>query len=81
MNKKLLIAGVIASSAVLAGCSNNTEMEDSVSNLSNQVSELSEKVDMLASDHQSMKAETQAAQDEAASANARVDAIAESYKK
>jgi murein lipoprotein len=84
MNKKLLIVGVIAGSALLAGCSNTAESEESkeaMNNLTNQVSELSSKVDMLAADHDAMKAETQAAKDDAASANARVDAIAESYKK
>jgi len=81
MNKKIFIVGVIAGSALLAGCSNNSETEDSLNNLTNQVSELSSKVDMLAADHNSMKAATMAAQDDAASANARIDAIAESYKK
>jgi len=86
MNNKLLIAGVIVTSALLGGCSNN--VEKSVGTLTNQVSELSAKVDGLASDHKKMQADTQAAAasakaaaDEAARANARIDSIATSYKK
>jgi murein lipoprotein len=81
MNKKLLIAGVIVSSALLAGCSNNSELEESIGSLTNQVNELSSKVDMLAADHDGMKAATLAALADAEVANARIDAIAESYKK
>ncbi|WP_275114013.1 Lpp/OprI family alanine-zipper lipoprotein [Psychromonas antarctica] len=86
--KKLLIAGVIVTSALLSGCSNNVELQKSVSTLTNQVSELSAKVDNLASDHKMMKADTKAAAAsaktaamEAARANTRIDNIAASYKK
>ena len=95
MNNKLLIAGVIATTALLGGCSTNIELENKVAALTNQVSDLSTKVDGLASDHKMMKADTAAAaasaQDaavnaqtaagEAERANARIDNIVDSYKK
>lgn len=89
MNNKLLIVGVIATTALLGGCSNKTaQLQDSVDVLTNQVGELTTKVDGLAADQAAMKADTeaaaaaaQAAASEAARANARIDNIAESYKK
>ncbi len=88
MKNKLLIVGAIAATALLAGCSNNTGLENKVDSLTNQVSELSTKVDGLAADHGMMASDTaaaaaaaQAAANEAARANARIDNMVESYKK
>ena len=81
MNNKLLIVGVIATTALLGGCSKNSELGDKVDLLTNQVSDLSTKVDGLAADHQMMSANTAAAASEADRANARMDNMVESYKK
>lgn len=79
MNKKLLIAGAVASIVLLGGCSNKTE--EKVDSLTNQVGELSNKVDMLASDQASMKADLATVASETERANSRIDNIATSYKK
>ncbi|ABM04342.1 major outer membrane lipoprotein, putative [Psychromonas ingrahamii 37] len=81
MNKKLLITGAVASIVLLAGCSNHDDMNESMSNLTNQVSELSAKVDMVADDQASMKADLATVAGEAERANSRIDNIATSYKK
>lgn len=88
MKNKLLIVGVIATTALLGGCSTNTELENKVDALTNQVSGLSTRVDGLADDHNMMKADTASAQAtaqdaavEAERANARIDNMVESYKK
>lgn len=84
---KLLIVGVIATTALLGGCS-NTDLEKKVNVLSNQVSELSTSVNALAADHEMMKTDTaataaaaQAAATEAERANARLDNMVQSYQK
>ncbi|HEY7866298.1 MAG TPA: LPP leucine zipper domain-containing protein [Psychromonas sp.] len=81
MNKKLLLTGAVASIILLAGCSNNTAMEENVANLTTNVGELSDKIDMMAADHASMKADLATVASEAERANSRIDNIATSYKK
>ena len=81
---KLLIVSVIATTALLAGCSTNTELENKVDALTNQVDAVAAEHQMIKSDHEMMKANAEAAaaaDSEAERANARIDNMVESYKK
>ena len=94
MKSKLLIFAVVATTALLAGCSTNTntELTNKVATLTNQVNDLSIKVDGLASEQQMIKVNAtenanataesvQNAVSEAERANVRIDNMVESYKK
>ena len=81
MNNKLLIAGVIVSSALLGGCVSKADLDASVANTNSQISALSAKVDGLADDHSRIQSDIDANAMEAARANMRIDNIVESYKK
>jgi len=79
MNNKLLIVGVVATTALLAGCSNNADLHRDITALTNQVNELSAKTEELAAEYKMIKSSTQdaaataqsaAATAQAASANA-----------
>jgi len=95
MFKKLLITGVLSVSALLSGCANNSDLQESVGSLSSQISDLTSRVEMLESENADMKSNIQstaartatalstaeAAASEAERANARIDNIAASYSK
>jgi len=89
MNSKLLIAGLIVSSALLGGCANNNaDLQKSVGSLTSQISTLTSQVQMLESEQGSMKsgiesnaAAAHQALEEAQRANSRIDNIAASYSK
>ncbi|QUM80840.1 hypothetical protein HWV01_11400 [Moritella sp. 5] len=88
MNSKLLIAGLIVSSALIGGCANNADLENSVGSLTSQVSKLTSQVKVLESEQGSMKSDIGSnaaaalqASEEAQRANSRIDNIAASYSK
>jgi len=92
MKSKLIMVAVVATTALLAGCSTNMELANKVDMLTNQVNDLSIKVDGLASEQQMIKVNAnesadmtaksvQTAVSEAERANVRIDNIVESYKK
>ncbi|EKT62362.1 major outer membrane lipoprotein [Providencia burhodogranariea] len=74
---KFVLGSIVLASALLAGCSNSTEVQK----LSSDVQTLNGKVDQLSSDVQTIRAEVQTAQQEAARANQRLDNQVRSYKK
>ncbi|AMG29533.1 hypothetical protein AL542_02185 [Grimontia hollisae] len=81
MKIRLLALAAIASSAVLAGCSNNSALEQSVADLSSKVDSLSNQVSALQGDVADVASATNQAYDEAARANERIDNMAQSYTK
>ncbi|QIZ76454.1 Lpp/OprI family alanine-zipper lipoprotein [Ferrimonas lipolytica] len=85
--KVKLLAG-LAMSTMLFGCANTADLEAQVSALSNKVDSLSTQVgslsgqqDSLAADIKATKSAAMDAQDEAARANSRIDAMASDYRK
>ncbi|KPD02456.1 major outer membrane lipoprotein [Moellerella wisconsensis] len=74
---KLLLGSIVLASALLAGCSNSTEVQK----LSSDVQTLNGKVDQLSNDVQSLRTDVQAAQQEATRANQRLDNQVRTYKK
>ena len=81
MNNKLLIAGVIVSSALLGGCVSKADLDASVADTNRQISALSSKVDSLSGDHTRIQSDIDANEMEAERANMRIDNVIESYKK
>lgn len=79
MNRtKLVLGAVILGSALLAGCSGNNAKIDQ---LSTDVQTLNAKVDQLSNDVNAIRSDVQAAKDDAARANQRLDNMAHTYKK
>ncbi|MEY4474493.1 MAG: hypothetical protein RL248_260 [Pseudomonadota bacterium] len=74
---KLVLGAVILASAMLAGCSNSAKMDQ----LSSDVQTLNAKVDQLSNDVNAVRSDVQAAKDDAARANQRLDNQAHAYKK
>ncbi|MBZ7110075.1 major outer membrane lipoprotein [Klebsiella pneumoniae] len=64
-------------STLLAGCSSNAKIDQ----LSSDVQTLNAKVDQLSNDVNAMRSDVQAAKDDAARANQRLDNQAHSYRK
>lgn len=81
MKIRVLALAAIASTAVLAGCSSNTALEQSVADLSSKVDSLSNQVSALQGDVADVAAASALAYDEAARANERIDNMAQSYTK
>ena len=78
MNRtKLLLGAVILASTMLAGCSSNAKIYQ----LSSDVQTLNAKVDQLSNDVNAMRSDVQAAKDDAARANQRLDNQATKYRK
>ncbi|MBD3704609.1 major outer membrane lipoprotein [Klebsiella pneumoniae] len=78
MNRtKLVLGAVIPGSTLLAGCSSNAKIDQ----LSSDVQTLNAKVDQLSNDVNAMRSDVQAAKDDAARANQRLDNQAHSYRK
>lgn len=78
MNRsKLVLGAVILGSALLAGCSSTAKIDQ----LSSDVQSLTAKVDQLSGDVNAIRSDVQAAKDEAARANQRLDNQAHSYRK
>lgn len=78
MNRtKLVMGAVILASTLLAGCSSNAKMDQ----LSTDVQTLNSKVDQLSNDVNAIRSDVQAAKDEAARANQRLDNQTQAYKK
>lgn len=75
---KLVLGAVILGSALLAGCANNNAQIDK---LSSDVQTLNAKVDQLSNDVNAMRSDIQAAKDDAARANQRLDNMATKYRK
>ncbi len=70
MNRtKLVLGAVITGSTLLAGCSSNAKIDQ----LSSDVQTLNAKVDQLSNDVNAMRSDVQAAKDDAARANQRLD--------
>lgn len=70
MNRtKLVLGAVILGSTLLAGCSSNAKIDQ----LSSDVQTLNAKVDQLSNDVNAMRSDVQAAKDDAARANQRLD--------
>lgn len=77
MNRtKLVLGAVILGSTLLAGCSSNAKIDQ----LSSDVQTLNAKVDQLSNDVNAMRSDVQAAKDDAARANQRLDNQAHSYR-
>ena len=77
MNRtKLVLGAVILGSTLLAGCSSNAKIDQ----LSSDVQTLNAKVDQLSNDVNAMRSDVQAAKDDAARANQRLDNQAHAYK-
>ncbi|APC11624.1 MULTISPECIES: major outer membrane lipoprotein [Providencia] len=74
---KIVLGSIVLASALLAGCSNSTEVQK----LSSDVQTLNGKVDQLSNDVQSLRSDVQTAQEEAARANQRLDNQVRTYKK
>ena len=74
---KILLGSIVLASALLAGCSNSTEVQK----LSSDVQTLNGKGDQLSNDVQSLRSDVQTAQEEAARANQRLDNQVRTYKK
>ena len=81
MNNKLLIAGVIVSSALLGGCVSKADLDASVANTNSQISALSSKVSGLSADHTRIQSDIDDNGMEVERANMRIDNIVDSYKK
>ncbi|USH05537.1 hypothetical protein K6Q96_20275 [Grimontia kaedaensis] len=81
MKIRLLAVAAIASSALLAGCSSNKGLEQSVADLSSKVDSLSNQVSALQGDVADVAAASALSYDEAARANERIDNMAQSYSK
>lgn len=81
MKIRLLAVAAIASSALLAGCSSNSALEQSVADLSSKVDSLSNQVSALQGDVADVASASALAYDEAARANERIDNMAQSYSK
>ncbi|MDU5551636.1 MAG: major outer membrane lipoprotein [Citrobacter freundii] len=81
MNRtKLVLGAVILGSTLLAGCSSNAKIDQ----LSSDVQTLNAKVDQvdqLSNDVNAMRSDVQAAKDDAARANQRLDNAATKYRK
>ncbi|CAK9885198.1 MAG: Major outer membrane prolipoprotein Lpp [Candidatus Erwinia impunctatus] len=78
MNRtKLVLGAVVLASTMLAGCANNTKLDQ----LSSDVQTLNAKVDQLSGDVNAMRSDVQAAKDDAARANQRLDNQTRSYRK
>lgn len=78
MNRtKLALGAIVLGSVLLAGCGNTAKMDQ----LSSDVQTLTAKVDQISSDVNAMRTDVQAAKDDAARANQRLDNMAQSYKK
>ncbi|MGL4858923.1 MAG: major outer membrane lipoprotein [Enterobacteriaceae bacterium] len=78
MNRtKLVLGAVIIGSTLLAGCASNSKVDQ----LSTDVQTLNSKVDQLSNDVNAMRSDIQAARDDAARANQRLDNMARGYKK
>lgn len=78
MNRtKLVLGSVILGSTLLAGCSSNTKIEQ----LSTDVQTLNAKADQLSNDVTAIRSVVQAAKDDAARANQRLDNQVHAYKK
>lgn len=69
---KLVLGAVILGSTLLAGCSSNAKIDQ----LSSDVQTLNAKVDQLSNDVNAMRSDVQAAKDDAARANQRLDNMA-----
>ncbi|MFS1563706.1 MAG: major outer membrane lipoprotein [Candidatus Arsenophonus phytopathogenicus] len=74
---KVVLGSIVLASALLAGCSNSSQ----ISKLSSDVQTLNSKVDLLSNDVQSLRTDVQTAKDEAARANQRLDNQVRRYKK
>ena len=74
---KLVLGAVILGSTLLAGCSSNAKIDQ----LSSDVQTLNAKVDQLSNDVNAMRSDVQAAKDDAARANQRLDNMATKYRK
>ena len=72
---KLVLGAVILGSTLLAGCSSNAKIDQ----LSSDVQTLNAKVDQLSNDVNAMRSDVQAAKDDAARANQRLDNMATKY--
>ncbi len=82
MNRtKLVLGAVILSSTLLAGCSSNAKSNAKIDQLSSNVQTLNAKVDQLSNDVNAIRSDVQAAKDDAARANQRLDNQAHSYRK
>ena len=78
MNRtKLVLGAVILGSTLLARCSSNAKIDQ----LSSDVQTLNAKVDQLSNDVNAMRSDVQAAKDDAARANQRLDNQATKYRK
>ncbi len=66
---KLILGAVVLGSTLLAGCASNAKIDQ----LSSDVQTLSAKVDQLSNDVNAMRSDVQAAKDDAARANQRLD--------
>lgn len=73
----LVLGAVILGSTLLAGCSSNAKIDQ----LSSDVQTLNAKVDQLSNDVNAMRSDVQAAKDDAARANQRLDNMATKYRK
>jgi murein lipoprotein len=69
--------GITKAGALLAGCSSNAKIDQ----LSSDVQTLNAKVDQLSNDVNAMRSDVQAAKDDAARANQRLDNQATKYRK
>ncbi|SPP31250.1 Major outer membrane lipoprotein Lpp [Arsenophonus endosymbiont of Aleurodicus floccissimus] len=74
---KVLLGSIVLASALLAGCSNSSQ----INKLSSDVQTVNGKVDQLSNDVQSLRIDVQTAKDEAARANQRLDNQVRRYKK
>lgn len=74
---KVVLSSIVLASALLAGCSNSSQMNK----MSSDVQTLNGKVDQLSNDVQSLRTDVQTAKDEAARANQRLDNQVRRYKK
>ena len=72
-----MLLALVMSAGLLAGCSSNAKIDQ----LSSDVQTLNAKVDQLSNDVNAMRSDVQAAKDDAARANQRLDNMATKYRK
>ncbi|WP_434361649.1 Lpp/OprI family alanine-zipper lipoprotein [Parasalinivibrio latis] len=81
MKIRPLVIAALASGFLVTGCANNTQLEQSVSSLSDKVDQLSAQVADLKGGVADAKASSDMAYQEAQRANERIDNMAQSYTK
>lgn len=77
IRNKMVLGALVLAASVLAGCSSNAKIDQ----LRSDVNTLNAKVDQLSNDVNTVRSDVQAAKDDAARANQRLDNQVRTYRK